>query len=240
MNRPLFFLHIPKTAGTSLRIALEGLYKPNEILPDRLMMQRSGGHYPPDIIPAFSLKYQREAVRLVRGHYHFCLSDLMDDPLIITVLREPVARTISNLRHLTRGRDKSNVMRALSEGRLPIENNLMTRYLGDNVDPLSPTRNRRDFLDGPIADPAALLESAKRRLSKIQCLGVVEQMDAFVDLLGAYGISVELGRSNVAPDEEFPLDGTQMETIRRHNELDAELYRAAVATIASRRMTQVA
>lgn len=204
------------------------------------MMQRQGGYYPPDAVVAISLKHHGDAVRLVRGHYHFCMSDMMNDPLIITLLREPVARTISNIKHRTRDADVGPYLDALSEGRLLLPDNMMTRFLGGNIDPLSICRDPRDFLDQDIVERDALLESALQRLKRITCLGLVEHMDLFAESLESHGISIEIGRENVASNGDFSLSDRQMETIRRHNELDTELYRAAEAIVLGSRQPQPA
>lgn len=227
MTRPIFFLHIPKAAGTSLRLALEKRHQPHEILPDEHMIRRQGGSYPREIIVANSIRLQGSAVRLVRGHYHFSLSEFMINPLIVTVLRDPVARSISNIRHHARADSLAPYLNALSQGRLPIPDNMMTRFLGGTVDLISNTRNHRDFLDDVIPDPTALLDSALQRLERVDCLGIVEQMDLFQARLEACDIRIAIGRYNVAPQDELQLDSLQLETIERHNQLDSRLYAAA-------------
>ncbi len=239
-TRPIFFLHMPKTAGTSLRLALEARYRPHEILPDQNMIERQGGAYPRDIIVANSLKLQGQSVKLVRGHYHISLAAFMTDPLTMTVLREPVARSISNIKHHGRAGGIDPYLSALSEGRMPIPDNMMTRFLGGTVDLLSNTRNHRDFVDGRIEDPGALLDSALLRLESIDCLGIAERMDLLSASLLSHGIDIEIGRTNVAPPGELALDEVQMETLRRHNELDARLYAAARALVAARHPAQTA
>ena len=49
-----FFLHIPKTGGSSLRSALEPLYENHLIYPDAYQLQRNAGNYPPLVGPKFN------------------------------------------------------------------------------------------------------------------------------------------------------------------------------------------
>src|SRR5580698_4582373 len=89
---PLFFMHIPKTAGMSMRQYLSNQYEADEICPaerwqDLLDLRRDVGSY-----------------SLVRGHFRYNLRQLIaPDARMLVVLREPLRRTVSALRHL--GRD---------------------------------------------------------------------------------------------------------------------------------------
>lgn len=177
---------------------------------------------------------------MVAGHYHFSLVDLMDRPVSIVVLREPIQRTISNMKHLIRhgNQTRESVMQSLDDGRLPVEDNLMTRYLGGAVDHnrFGKSLNPREFLDRLIDDGQELLESATRRLTQVTHLGVAESMDELLSSLREGGLQVEdLNRHNADPDPSFPLSGRQMSTVRAHNELDIQLYSAATAEIHRRR-----
>lgn len=87
IDRPLYFLHIPKTAGTSVAIWLKGMYDPSETL----------DIYAPD---------ERSLVNsLVQNHHRLVCGHLGWEPMArwpgrfaaITFLREPIALAVSEV-----------------------------------------------------------------------------------------------------------------------------------------------
>lgn len=230
IGRPIFFCHLPKTAGTSLRLALEQMFRPHEIVPDRLMMQRQGGHYPPPDVVAATLRHQRGSVWLTRGHYHVALASLLENPIIIAILREPVARTISNLKHIARhGASIADIHRTLDGGKLPVEDNLMTRYLGGSEHDVG---HDLAFLRSPIRDPDGLVLSAINRLPSIEGLGVVENMGAATARLNnLIGARLQVPRQNVSEPIDLNLSADHLEVIRQNNTLDQALYDAALSRL---------
>lgn len=103
---PIVYVHIPKTAGTSLRIMLEdyagaeGLFSayPEAGPPHRAVTDWSS-----------LSREEREKVRVVTGHYHFGAFDRYIDAghkYFLTFLREPVDRIISLYKHLMAAHEK--------------------------------------------------------------------------------------------------------------------------------------
>ena len=89
------FLHVQKSAGTSVRVALEPLYRKCEIAliyPD---------------VPGISLadfcklpRYQRQEIKFLAGHTYFGVHEYLEKPSrYVTVLRNPIDRLISNFWH---------------------------------------------------------------------------------------------------------------------------------------------
>lgn len=92
LDRPLAFLHIPKTAGT----ALLKLFERN------LPAARIVRWYPPDRPRRPSSP--SSGPHLLVGHFPMGTEDaFLLDPLRVTMLRDPIARTLSQLRFLRRG-----------------------------------------------------------------------------------------------------------------------------------------
>src|SRR3990167_10877982 len=136
MKDRLFFCHIPKTGGTSLRNALEATYQPWQVLPDEFMMARLGGRYA-DLVPMVHVyREARDAVRLVRAHWHISCASLFDASSAV-ILRDPYERTVSHLRHILRHGEISRprLAQMLSRGALPIPDNVQARFLAGSVGP---------------------------------------------------------------------------------------------------------
>lgn len=90
MSDLLIFLHIPKTAGTSLRWVLEGRYPPRSVLRcyPILGCTRARLEEMPDAA--------RRRISLISTHLPYGLHDLFPQPsTYVTMLRDPVDRWIS-------------------------------------------------------------------------------------------------------------------------------------------------
>src|SRR5262249_36763669 len=84
-NDPLYFLHIPKTAGVSFRTLLESRYQPHEVCPV---------YSPRDLFTA--LPGPVDGYPLSRAYLGFPLPAHVSRPLrIVTLLRDPVALVVS-------------------------------------------------------------------------------------------------------------------------------------------------
>lgn len=103
--KPLVFLHIPKTAGTSFRTALQGTFTEKEILKDygdessetsQIIIQEAenSGVILPYIV--------ENKVVFITGHFHISkyLALFQDDVHWCTFLRNPIDRIISEYNHL--------------------------------------------------------------------------------------------------------------------------------------------
>jgi hypothetical protein len=88
----LVLVHIPKTAGTTLRLLLEGRFRPEEINSryDRVWNTDLAGY------------------RFVSGHYFldFLRRLLPGNPVFITFLRDPIERTLSDYAQMQNAPDR--------------------------------------------------------------------------------------------------------------------------------------
>lgn len=88
-TRPVYFLHIPKTAGTSLAALIERNFHPEEVCPPHLWTEMAQ-------LPRHSL----DRYRLFRGHlYHSFVEYLPVRPAVITFLRDPFEHFLSRYEH---------------------------------------------------------------------------------------------------------------------------------------------
>ena len=210
------FLHIPKTAGTSL----------NEIL------QRVYGRDGLVRIYSHEDEHLREILRdveradAISGHLSFGIHEYFGiEARYVTFLRHPVARVVSLFLHQARHPDNDlhhriaggmTLMEILRSGEFPEYNNHMVRIVTGltSVEPL---------------DDPSLVDAAESTLGAyFDFVGITEHFDESVrSMSDALGWKPQAApRLNVTPDREtFALDDETLSEILRCNALDADLYR---------------
>ena len=99
-DRKFFFIHVMKTAGGTLRRQILANFERDEVYPYKKL--------DPDVLDAnYRIDYltslpadRRERIRVFTGHFPYVAVELLGVELTtITVLRDPVERTLSYLRH---------------------------------------------------------------------------------------------------------------------------------------------
>lgn len=232
-------MHIPKTAGMALRLFLGNQYRVSEIMPAndwRALLEtdiRKLGRY-----------------RLFQGHFSCGIFELLpEDVRPIVFLREPVARTISHLRHLRRD-PNFHAAHSLAAGRsldelvhddriMGLCCNTQTSQLSNDIPGETILRGlRSDQRSGltPNLDAYVLppdLAKAQRTLERFHFVGFVESLQEDILLLSmALGLHppAMLPKSNDDPAGEIDIGGLQPDTLailRERNALDIALYDAA-------------
>jgi hypothetical protein len=238
-------MHIPKTAGSSVRIFLENQYAAGDIFP----AEGWAG--------SFSTIKDVSKYLLVRGHFAFNMSQALPDAKILTILRDPLLRTVSALRHIKRDPNFHALHQVAKDMTLPemlrnrrimqAQRNIQTAYLCAATPPakvlkfisLNPSREASDMEDPPD------LGVASTRLKKIEFLGLVEDLRICIDEMSKamnYHQPAYFPFVNEDPQLSNTLRDLNYEDIgilREANKLDLQLYEYARELLAQRRFEQM-
>ena len=201
------FVHIPKTTGTSFRIAVERRFGGEAVAydygggPETHPLVRAHVHDERDLI-ALSLALHETKVRLLGGHVHFSKYRTIFPPeRLMTFLCEPIARVASEYKHFCR--HNGFVGSLLEFAERPRNQNLQTSMLAG----------------APLVDLAFL--------------GISERYDdSLVVLQRRLGWRIEPLVLNVNPEQKqlagsYELSSEERRQLERWNESDLELYAKA-------------
>jgi hypothetical protein len=224
-----FFVHMQKTGGISLYMRLQREFGEQGVYPDA-----SDGDpvavSPQLMLPVLLERWavRRDQIRVVTGHFPLCTTDLLDaDFRSFTILRDPVERTLSYLRHhrVRTPADREQPLEEIYEdtGNFKhfIENH-MVKMLSLNAEEMTPTAMMTvvDF-------DRARLETAKAALEGLDSFGLQEDLDGFarrVEELYGWRLGPPV-RENTTETVDVP--GSFRRRIAEDNELDVELYEHA-------------
>jgi Sulfotransferase family len=223
-----FFVHLQKTAGTTLFRRLKHHFGAEAVYPTPQFQGDVEATLDVNLLRERFARH-RDEIRVVTGHFPLCTAEVLGVQLnTFTLLREPVERALSFLRH------QREVSPQFAD--FPLEGiyadplcrdglvrNHMVRMLSLTVD---------EMTDGALTQVSVdeeRLERAKANLvQRVDVVGVQEHFDAFCSELSArYGW--DLGRAHVANrTTPVPVPESLRRQLAADNEMDAELYRFAI------------
>jgi hypothetical protein len=216
-RKALIFLHIPKTAGTTLNRIIEWQYSPFEIFtmdpyriratPERLKRLPEG---------------RRRRLRMVRGHMFYGVHEFLPQgATYVTMLRDPVRRALSAYYFILR-RPLNPFHRKVKKEQLGVEdclrlfpqrNNLQCKMIAGvkNADSIGDER---------------LLEMAKENLFKsFSVVGICEKFEESLILIATtFGWKIPFYKNCKVSKTRPETASSTVEMIRDHNRLDVELY----------------
>lgn len=239
----LLFVHIPKTAGTSL----------NQMLAESILGSTTFRHY--NSTTHLLKDKGRRKSPIIMGHVHYdAYKTLNKDCKIFTILRDPVDRTISAFEFMKS--HPETWLGQLAQGTLTefLENDFVAKSVGDiqtrllgveiNFQMLyADLKNGRitedeyyDFINevGHVTVGQEELERAKDRLASMLFFGFTETFsDDVTKLFGILGYPCpEVRQSNRTPDKFRKRDKyseDEIALIRKLNQFDVQLYEYAKA-----------
>lgn len=225
----LYFPHIPKTAGMTFRTILEDQFHSRDVCPATLNAQ----------LKEYS-QADYEKYRLFRGHITY-----VDIPqilahknlLLVTVLREPIARVISHYDYIRRmpGDPHYEAVKEMSLADFAQE--LPVGRLGKNVQTYYIAKLAQFDLNH--LPPDEVFDIAKQQLDRLAFVGILERFQDSLFLLSyifGWKPIMNSRRENVAKEkkskEEIP--ASTIDLIKQNSLLDIELYRYAKELFESR------
>ncbi len=240
-NSLLLFLHVPKTAGTTLKEYVYSVYEP----PDPPEADEGGyfhygiyDYYPSDELgeePPADLEriMNRPDLRVVVGHFSYGLHELQPKPATyVTLLRNPVERVVSVAAHNLRWTGKQ-------EREVTVED--LERYLLETpLRDLDNGQTRR--LSGIDAEfgcctPAMLASAQKHVAEQFAAVGLTERFEETLMLFGHVlrwptGFYFDPQQVDPRPESRTKLSADVLKAVSKRNRLDVALYEWASARFA--------
>jgi Glycosyl transferase family 2 len=250
-GQPLYFLHIPKTAGSTISRYLESQFRPDQICPARTW--RAFLALPPERLGRY---------RFFRGHFDASLLELLPRrPAVVTMLRDPVERAVSEWMFMRR--DQSHPLHDwfLREGPdfgMWIEKsmaNRQARSLAIDTPPAEllhrfgwrrpgSAQAQRQSAQWSSSGPL-LLERALAQLEECAAFGIVDRFDDSVELI-AHGLGWAPPRAlrslnalrtlNVADEPRYEPSEAELAVLRNRDAIDFALIEHARTVFERRRL----
>ncbi len=227
---PWLFVHVPKTAGSSVYSILRTLLKPPELL--KLHPNGESLHR----IRALPLPH-RARLKVLYGHVDVQITrQVVPLQRCVTLLRDPVQRIVSYyafVRHMDRGAHsdlarRTSITQWIDALRLPeTDNGMVRRFSGALHDAAIGACTRQ------------MLERAKANLAQFAVVGLTDCFEEFYALLASrLGLpmrSYVAAKVNALRPRMDQLDRGTLAAIERRNALDQELYRFGIELFAQQR-----
>lgn len=248
----VFFIHVMKTGGLTLFESIRASFASDEVYPE------PGVDFSPDVDRPIAFRHltmryletlsdeRRRRIRVFTGHFPYVAREVLGGDLsTVTILREPVERTISLLRQFQR----TAIGRSRADG-VPLAGlSLEEVYDQPQVyEPLVHNHQTKLFCMSSADQPTGYMQEidvdesrlalAKENLARIDVLGLTERYDDFLDEVSRrLGWSVNRDvRVNVAPsDDGSPVSKDLRRRIAADNAIDIAFYEYAKELVEARR-----
>jgi hypothetical protein len=215
-GQALIFLHIPKTAGTTLNRIIEWQYSGLSIYTmDPYRIRATAERFK-------RLPEQRRCrLRVVRGHMFYGIHEFLPQgATYITMLRDPVTRFLSSYYFILR-RPLHPMHRKLKNERVGVEEFIRLTPHRQNLQ----CRFIAGFENGEICDEQ-VLDIAKENLTRsFSVIGLCERFEESLMLMAiTFGWEVPFYENRKVSKIRPVVEPRLVDLIKEHNRLDVELY----------------
>jgi hypothetical protein len=236
-NDLLYFLHIPKTAGTSLKTFIFDHYDTQEFF-DQSILEH--------LIKTPRLELNK--YKLFCGHFGWFLPNLLSKkPKIVTMLRDPIDRTISQYNHIKRGPEFFELHErvkniGLTDFLAGIDTSIAQLVINPQTTAFAFDDFTTNFIGNQFKSIAeiisiltdeSLLKKAIERLERIEFVGLTEEFDKSIKYL-CYSLGwpeplYSIDKLNQAPRKSNPeiVSKADVGVIKKFTALDQRLYTRA-------------
>ena len=221
----LLSVHIPKTAGTSFRKTLTEVYGEKAVL--RVDLPPKSQKDPEDPFAPLQ-KRLKPGVRVLHGHFNAVelrrvYSNIPEDAKMITWVRDPVNRVISNYYYLRqRIREEIDQNTSLNVG---VTNRMVKTLMEYAIQDVARDRMAK-FLAGTELDDFDFVGVQENYTEDLRRLALVMDWNSYTEYF-----------HNVTEDKYSDIPEETRAEIRALNPLDWEIYQQALALSASRKAT---
>jgi hypothetical protein len=230
-----------KTGGMALYLNVARNFAPEEVYPNReldLLGDEPGtfrlAPFRIGNLNALSAE-RRQTIRLYVGHFPLVACDVLGGEFrVITILRDPITRTISLLRQLSRTSDGSRPSLDEIYDRPQVYESLLHNHQ-TKIFSMTLEDDPKGYMQ-PITVDAHRLELAKANLATVEVVGLTEHYDRFVDDLSSrFGWELKRSaRGNEAPAGSERVTTALRRRITEDNAIDIEFYEYARELVDSR------
>jgi len=222
-----FFVHVMKTGGTTFVQHIQANFPPGALYPGAAGgLERLRAYYMIDELRALTPE-QRAAIRVYSGHFPYVVREIVGADVTLTILRDPVERTVSYLRHCKRHQKHMHDM-ALEEiyddwWRYPLyihnyQSKLFSMTLDDKLE---------SHLDRIDVDTVRL-EAAMANLERVDVLGLNDCYDEFVgEVRDRFGWRIGQARNLRVSTEAWDVPASFRARIAADNAADMAFYERA-------------
>jgi hypothetical protein len=240
--RRVFYIHVMKTGGTTLLAHIRENLPADEVYPDP-DVDIAHDSSRPVMLRHLTLSYlrtipeeRRQRIRVYAGHFPYVARELLGEGLTtLTILRDPVERTISLLRQWCRNRP--NLALSFEDAyELPEVFDRLVHNHQTKVFSMTTEDDPTGYMQVVDVDRERLA-LAKENLASVDIVGLTERYDDFLDLVTArFGWQVRReARMNAAPpDDVLPVSLALRQRIAEDNAIDLELYEHATQLVDER------
>jgi len=223
-----FFIHVMKTGGGTFTSHIAANFEGDEVYPYEpldpdILVARARIDYLTGLSPE-----RRARIRVYKGHFPFVAAQLLGLELVtLTILRDPVERTISYLKHCKRYNEQHRALPLEQIYEDPFLFPTMIHNHQAKLFAITPDDEPRSYLEVIEVDDRRL-ELAKENLERVDVLGLQERFQEFLEELARrYGWRFGATGDRHVGGEEAGISGPFRRRIAEDNAADLDFYEHA-------------